>query len=422
MNKIFRSILTALNIIVVGAVLISATTSIVESIVWTDTTMTGFGKEASLLKVDTTVVGTRAYANNIGAVKKFVNTSDATSHTVTMDGYSFKLAEGANISLATLGTSDNGTATISAYGLAVLAGTSGGQTLIGGTGTTDDLIFRTTSGVGATGAVMQFEGGNNGATDFITILNSGAIGIGTVTSPVCQYLEIPGSQLNSSLKVGAFEVQSYAVNNGWVSDNIYYANGLGFIARSNGFGCMNYFYNGAYQVRVTASTLSAGATFTPKIPLVVNRNSSVSLGGDVSAGVGHVGSFFMIDSIGKCGIGTSVADKKLEINLGTADAFRLSYNDNNGSAANYMDVTLSSAGFPTFNATGTNPKFTFSDPVIMGATMELKAYTVATLPTGVEGAMAYVTDATAPTYLGTLTGGGSVKCPVFYNGSAWVSH
>lgn len=52
----------------------------------------------------------------------------------------------------------------------------------------------------------------------------------------------------------------------------------------------------------------------------------------------------------------------------------------------------------------------------------LTNYTVATLPTGTVGDMAYVTDAIAPTYLGTLTGGGVVTCPVFYNGSIWVSH
>jgi len=51
----------------------------------------------------------------------------------------------------------------------------------------------------------------------------------------------------------------------------------------------------------------------------------------------------------------------------------------------------------------------------------LKSYTVATLPVGTAGDTAYVTDATAPTYLGALTGGGAVVCPVFYNGSAWVS-
>jgi len=57
-----------------------------------------------------------------------------------------------------------------------------------------------------------------------------------------------------------------------------------------------------------------------------------------------------------------------------------------------------------------------------GATVRLKNYTVATLPTGVQGDTAYVTDALAPTYLGALVGGGAVKCPVFYNGTAWVSH
>lgn len=57
-----------------------------------------------------------------------------------------------------------------------------------------------------------------------------------------------------------------------------------------------------------------------------------------------------------------------------------------------------------------------------GDVLRLKNYTVATLPAGTQGDTAYITDATAPTYLGTLTGGGSVVCPVFYNGTAWVSH
>lgn len=50
------------------------------------------------------------------------------------------------------------------------------------------------------------------------------------------------------------------------------------------------------------------------------------------------------------------------------------------------------------------------------------AYTVATLPAaGTAGRRAYVTDATTPTWLGTLTGGGAVVCPVFDNGTAWVA-
>jgi hypothetical protein len=59
--------------------------------------------------------------------------------------------------------------------------------------------------------------------------------------------------------------------------------------------------------------------------------------------------------------------------------------------------------------------------LIAKATINTGGYTVATLPAGTVGMRAYVTDALAPTYLGVLTGGGAVKCPVFYNGTAWVS-
>ena len=54
--------------------------------------------------------------------------------------------------------------------------------------------------------------------------------------------------------------------------------------------------------------------------------------------------------------------------------------------------------------------------------LKTRGYLVAALPSGVPaGTRAYVTDATAPTFLGALTGGGAVTCPVFYNGSAWVA-
>src|SRR3990167_119813 len=55
-------------------------------------------------------------------------------------------------------------------------------TIIGGSATTSDLTLQTTSGVGASGADMHFLVGNNGATEAMTILNSGNVGIGT-TAP-----------------------------------------------------------------------------------------------------------------------------------------------------------------------------------------------------------------------------------------------
>lgn len=60
--------------------------------------------------------------------------------------------------------------------------------------------------------------------------------------------------------------------------------------------------------------------------------------------------------------------------------------------------------------------------VATGGAIRLKNYTVATLPTGVQGDTAFVTDALTPTYLGVLVGGGSVITPVFYNGSTWVAY
>lgn len=60
--------------------------------------------------------------------------------------------------------------------------------------------------------------------------------------------------------------------------------------------------------------------------------------------------------------------------------------------------------------------------VLANAPVRLKGYTVATLPAGTQGDTAFVTDAIAPTFLGALVGGGAIVTPVFYNGTAWVSH
>ena len=54
--------------------------------------------------------------------------------------------------------------------------------------------------------------------------------------------------------------------------------------------------------------------------------------------------------------------------------------------------------------------------------VRLKGYTVAGLPAGTQGDLAFVTDANAPTYNATVAGGGAVVIPVFYNGTNWVCH
>lgn len=89
-------------------------------------------------------------------------------------------------------------------------------------------------------------------------------------------------------------------------------------------------------------------------------------------------------------------------------------NATGGVLSSTSKLFLTANGISSIEVESTNVK--------LNVPIRLKNYTVATLPTGTQGNTAYVTDATAPTYLGTLTGGGSVVCPVFYNGTSWVAH
>lgn len=57
--------------------------------------------------------------------------------------------------------------------------------------------------------------------------------------------------------------------------------------------------------------------------------------------------------------------------------------------------------------------------VSTSAPVILPRYTVTSLPSSVTGAIAVVTDALAPTFLGTFTGGGTTKSLAVYDGSAW---
>lgn len=56
---------------------------------------------------------------------------------------------------------------------------------------------------------------------------------------------------------------------------------------------------------------------------------------------------------------------------------------------------------------------------------QLRDYTVGTLPTcnaGSSGELAYVTDATSPTYNATITGGGTIPALALCNGTNWTAH
>lgn len=84
---------------------------------------------------------------------------------------------------------------------------------------------------------------------------------------------------------------------------------------------------------------------------------SANLTWAASVAGGALNSRMVLTSSGNLGIGTTLPDKKLEVNLGTSDALRLTYNDANGGATTYMDATVSSVGLLTLTAAGSAPGF-----------------------------------------------------------------
>lgn len=135
--------------------------------------------------IGTTITGT-AFIKSSGTSAQFLKADgsvDANTYLTTSVGASTYLPLAGGTLTGNLLFTDN-TYDIGASGATrprtAYIGTSLFSALIvGGTGTTDTLTFKTTSGVGATGARHIFLVGNNGAIEAVTILNNGFVGIGT---------------------------------------------------------------------------------------------------------------------------------------------------------------------------------------------------------------------------------------------------
>ncbi len=99
------------------------------------------------------------------------------------------------------------------------------------------------------------------------------------------------------------------------------------------------------------------------------------------------------------GLGTTAPDKKLEINSATGDVLRLTYNDANGSATNYVDMNVSSGGNLTINSSGNTTFIHSSDNFDIaghdGSTLGLKLN--GTLVTSTAAELNYVDVATTGT-------------------------
>ena len=68
-----------------------------------------------------------------------------------------------------------------------------------------------------------------------------------------------------------------------------------------------------------------------------------------------------LTATGLLGLGTTNPSKKLEINSTTGDALRLTYNDTDGSAVDFVDLTVSSSGNLVINSSGNETTIHSSD-------------------------------------------------------------
>ena len=107
--------------------------------------------------------------------------------------------------------------------------------------------------------------------------------------------------------------------------------------------------------------------------------------------------------------------------ISTNNAGGLDIMANQDSQAIRMYAGTANNASPPAIATVSSTGLAVTGAISATTTIKTGGYTVATLPAGTVGMRTYVTDATAPTYNGVLTGGGAVTVPVFYNGTAWVS-
>jgi hypothetical protein len=150
----------------------------------------------------------------------------------------------------------------------------------------------------------------------------------------------------------------------------------------------------------------------------INNNSGIVIGG-ASAGVATTGGL----NCGLCfgtfsGWNAMASTATLVGTMGNQQAVGVGAM---GTVINGVDIsqyafTGSAFKSPGFSVDGSGN--------VIGRLVATSGFTVATLPAaGTAGRRAFVTDqnAACPAVGGALTGGGAVKCPVFDNGTAWVS-
>ena len=153
--------------------------------------------------------------------------------------------------------------------------------VIGGTATTSTLILRSTSGVGADGADMIFQVGNNGTTEAMRIFNNGNVGIGTVSPTFL--LDIQASQSKVQLKSTSAITEAFInITNNSEVYGLYFGknNSTGNSLLTGGLP-----YGGVINM-VNANPFQIATTNVPRITVLSGGN--VGIGTDTPTAILHL--------------------------------------------------------------------------------------------------------------------------------------
>lgn len=262
------------------------------------------------------------------------------------------------------------------------------------------------NGGGTIGACPGIEFG--GSSRYVSL---GVSSIGDVAHPTWQSEPILLDSSASDLAIG-FNTFAGNVSNTVVDNSGQISNQIGFNAgdSSPGFAFDN--VHGVFGVGPNATYANLGY---PGI-IVSNANNGSSVRIEVA------------------NTGTGNASSSVETaTTATTNAYSILSMQNNGGSPYYnQGIGAGVTGGATFDASGGGTgvkaivKAGSAAQVTANPVLQLVgSYTVSTLPTcssGLTGTIAYVTDASSPTYNGTLTGGSSTKTLAMCNGSAWTAH